>query len=501
MDIFGPIPVRSLGGMRYTLVIMDDYSRFTWVIFLSSKDQTATHLIKILKRLQNEKRTGIDRIRSDRGTEFLNKTLGSYLDDQGIKHELSATRTPQQKGIAERRNRTLKEAAKNMIADSNVSKKLWIEAINTTFYTQNRSMINKRHKKTLYEIWNDTKPDVSYFKIFDCKCFIHDNGKHHLTAFDAKADEGIFIGYSLVSRAYRVFNNKSLTVEETIHVIFDEDTKCADQSQASINDLENRLKTTVLNDESDSDKPPTRRADSELLTTQPTENQVGQDHEEPRIVEEIIEPDNTVRSEDDTPRNQDTNLLRPCLRWSKDHLPGLVIGNPIAPLRTKNQMINELLHAAFISQLKPNKIDEALQDASWIEAMQEELNQFIRNKIWNLVPRPDNQNIICTRWSPRAWYDTLSQFLLNHDFVIGTVDKNLFKFTKGDHILLVQIYLDDIIFGSTNPRLCEKFSKLMQEQFEMSMMGELNFFLGLQVRDKEGERSFRPTVTYTSYQC
>ncbi|XP_073030704.1 uncharacterized protein [Primulina eburnea] len=88
MDLFGPIPVISLGGKKYTLVVIDDFSRFTWVLFLSSKDQTADQLIKLLKGLQNEKKEEVDRIRSDRGTEFLNKYLSSYLEDHGIKHEL-----------------------------------------------------------------------------------------------------------------------------------------------------------------------------------------------------------------------------------------------------------------------------------------------------------------------------------------------------------------------------------------------------------------------------
>lgn len=83
-------------------------------------------------------------------------------------------------------------------------------------------MINKKHTKTPYEIWTGKQPAVSYFKIFGCICFIHNNGKNHLTAFDAKSDEGIFIGYSSVSKAYRVFNKRTLNVEESIHSIFDE---------------------------------------------------------------------------------------------------------------------------------------------------------------------------------------------------------------------------------------------------------------------------------------
>lgn len=188
IDLFGPIPVKSIGGMRYTLVIVDYYSRYTWVIFLPFKYQIALNLIKILKRLQTEKSTVIDRIRSDRGTEFLNKTLGSYLDDQGIIHELLVARSPQQNDITEIRNQTLKEAARKIIEDSNVSQRLSVEAVNTACYTQNRSIIHKRHNKTPYEIWNGTKPDISYFKIFGCKCYIHNNDKTHLTVFDAKVD-------------------------------------------------------------------------------------------------------------------------------------------------------------------------------------------------------------------------------------------------------------------------------------------------------------------------
>lgn len=78
-----------------------------------------------------------------------------------------------------------------MLADSGISQRFWAEAVNTACYTQNRSMINKKHVKTSYEIWSGKQPVVSYFKIFGCKCFIHNNGKNHLIVFDAKSDEDI----------------------------------------------------------------------------------------------------------------------------------------------------------------------------------------------------------------------------------------------------------------------------------------------------------------------
>ncbi|XP_073139048.1 uncharacterized protein [Henckelia pumila] len=220
--------------------------------------------------------------------------------------------------------------------------------------------------------------------VFVCTGFIHDNGKQCLTAFDDKAEEDIFVGYFSVSRAYRVFNKKSLIVEESINVIFYETTICEDKSLTSIKDLTNRLESTVLDDESDSDEPHVTRDEPVEEIVQPNERRIDQDHDEQRIEEEVIEPDNLVRNEHDTPTG--TNSIGPNLRWSKNHPPEL---------------------------LEPKHIDEALQDASWIEAIQEELNQFTRNKVWNLVPRPKSQNIIGTRWVFRK--------KLNED---GTVIRN-----------------------------------------------------------------------------
>ncbi|XP_075494767.1 uncharacterized protein LOC142532334 [Primulina tabacum] len=280
MDLFGPIPVMSLGGKKYTLVVIDDTSRFTWVTFLNSKDQTTAQLIKLLKRLQNEKNEAVDKIRSDRRTEFLNQFLSSYLEDHGIKHEMSAARSPQKNGVAERRNRTLKEASRTMLAESSISQRFWAEAINTACYTQNRSMINKNHENTPYDIWTGKKPEVGYFRIFGCKCFIHINGKTQLTAFDVKADNDVFLGYSVVSRAYQVYNQRTLTVEESIHIVFDESSICHDNKGSNIHDLINKLDSTNLEDSSD-DNIDLRKTGEHILEQDPTVQEQTQQMNEP----------------------------------------------------------------------------------------------------------------------------------------------------------------------------------------------------------------------------
>ena len=119
------------------MVVVDYYSRYTWVIFLRKKKDTKDKLPELLRRLETKKELSVTKIRSDRGTEFVNQVIADYCSSKGILHQLSAARTPQQNGIAERRNCTLKEAAKTMLADSGMNERYWAEAINTACYPQN----------------------------------------------------------------------------------------------------------------------------------------------------------------------------------------------------------------------------------------------------------------------------------------------------------------------------------------------------------------------------
>ncbi|GKA10530.1 retrovirus-related pol polyprotein from transposon TNT 1-94 [Tanacetum coccineum] len=163
----------------------------------------------------------VKQIRTDNGTEFRNHELESFCNEKGISQNFSSPYTPEQNGVAERMNRTLIEAARTMLNGSVLSKHFWAEAVRIACYTQNRSIIVKRHDKTPYEIFRERIPDSNYFCVFGCPMFIH-NHKDHLGKFDAKVDDGYLLGYSFVSKALRVFNTRRHQVEKTYHVIFDE---------------------------------------------------------------------------------------------------------------------------------------------------------------------------------------------------------------------------------------------------------------------------------------
>ncbi|GJS86297.1 retrovirus-related pol polyprotein from transposon TNT 1-94 [Tanacetum coccineum] len=160
MDLCGPLRVQSINGKKYILVIVDDYSRFTWVKFLRSKDETPAFVINLLKQLQVGLNKTVRFVRTDNGTEFVNKDLTDYYESIGITHEKTVLRTPQQNGVVERRNRTLVEAARTMLIFSKAPLFLWAEAVATACYTQNRSLIHTLHDKTPYELEGFVDPDL-----------------------------------------------------------------------------------------------------------------------------------------------------------------------------------------------------------------------------------------------------------------------------------------------------------------------------------------------------
>ena len=542
MDLFGPSATQSYGGNFYTLVVVDDYSRYTWTKFLKSKNEAFDKFEILSKKIQNQLGSNIVSIRTDHGREFDNEfQFGDFCDKNGITHNFSAPRTPQSNGVVERKNRTLQEMSRTMLNEQNIPQKFWCNAVDTSTYILNRVLIRPFLNKTPYELYKGRKPTLGYFRVFGSKCFIL-NTKDYLTKFDPKSYEGVFLGYSQTSKAYIVLNKETLRVEESLNITFDESPPPS--------------KTSPL-------------VDDDLVESQAMDNQV------------TIEND----KDEESPNKQIVNV-----KESKSHPLDNVIGKiDERTLRSKAQ--NESIYFCFVSTIEPKNVNEALKDESWIMAMQDELNQFVRNDVWILVPPPRSQTIIGTKWvfrnkmdengvvsrnkarlvaqgynqqegidydetfapvarlesirillayacahnfklfqmdvksaflngviseevyvaqppgfvdfekpnhvfklkkalyglkqAPKAWYDRLKSFLVDHKYSMGLVDNTLFTKKKDSHIIIVQIYVDDIIFGSTCQDLCDDFSKIMHDEFEMSMMGELNFFLGLQIKQLE----------------
>ncbi|GJZ13801.1 retrovirus-related pol polyprotein from transposon TNT 1-94 [Tanacetum coccineum] len=170
----------------YCLVVTDDFSRFSWVFFLATKDETSGILKAFITGIENQINHNVKVIRCDNGTKFKNKEMNQFCEMKGIKREFSVARTPQQNGGAKRKNKTLIEAARTMLANSKLPTNFWAEAVNTACYVQNRP--------------------VTILNTLD-----------HLGKFDGKADEGFFVGYSMNSKAFRVFNKDNVVDENIVY--------------------------------------------------------------------------------------------------------------------------------------------------------------------------------------------------------------------------------------------------------------------------------------------
>ncbi|GJS94889.1 putative ribonuclease H-like domain-containing protein [Tanacetum coccineum] len=202
MDLFGPTSVRSINHKTYCLVVTDDFSRFSWVFFLASKDETSGILKRFITEIENQLNHKVKVIRCDNGTEFKNREMNEFCGLKGIKREFSVARTPQQNGVAERKNKTLIEAARTMLADSLLPTVFWAEAVNTACYVLNRVLVTKPHNKTPYELIIGRPPSISFMRPFGCPVTIL-NTLDPLGKFDGKAEEGFLVGYSVNSKAFR----------------------------------------------------------------------------------------------------------------------------------------------------------------------------------------------------------------------------------------------------------------------------------------------------------
>ena len=171
-DLMGPTRTESLGGKRYIMVVVDDFTMFTWVILRRSKSDAPEHIETLCTRLYNEKSLKIDRIQSDHGREFENSYMESFCTRSGISQEFSIPITPQQNDVVKRKNRVIQEMARAMLYNKDVARNLWGEAVNTVCHMVNMVYFRPGTKKTPYELWKGRKPNVKYFRIFGSTYFI-----------------------------------------------------------------------------------------------------------------------------------------------------------------------------------------------------------------------------------------------------------------------------------------------------------------------------------------
>nr|GFA85967.1 hypothetical protein [Tanacetum cinerariifolium] len=375
-----------------------------------------------------------------------NKTLAKFFDEVGITQQFYAARTPQQNGVVERRNRTLVEAARTMHTFVNLLLFLWAEAIAIACFTQNRSIIHKHFDKTPHELMNKRKLNIKFFRVFECRCYLLNNFED-VGKLKAREDIGVFVGYSKESTAFRIYNKRTRKIHKSVNVNFDEISEMAskqfslepglsklNETEKSSNPLVSQVSETSKKYLEDLfQKNYDEYFDSSKIMKSSTTNVETFNVEVPSNQEEEVEvlssntqliSNNMIPNVDEASTSH--NVFNKCLedayfdastsfhdpsnvhtfyqpypyekKWTKDHPLHKIIGDLKSSVRTRGQLANSCLFSSLPSSIEPANVAEALRDADWVSAIQEELNQFARLKVWRLVPRPEGKTIIKTKW-------------------------------------------------------------------------------------------------------
>ncbi|GJW71178.1 ribonuclease H-like domain-containing protein, partial [Tanacetum coccineum] len=369
------------------LVHIENFKKHKQTCYKDNLDETSEILKNFIKEIENLVDKKVKIIRSDNGTKFKNKVMDDFCREKGIKREYSVARTPQQNGVAERRNRTLIEAARTMLADSKLPTTFWAEAVSTACYVQNRVLVVKPHNKTPYEIFRGFKLALSFMRPFRCHVIIL-NTLDNLGKFDGKSDEGFFVGYSLSSKAFRVYNTRTRRVEENLHIGF----------------LEN--------------KPMIEGNGPKWLFD----------------IDSLTQSMNYVPVAAGTITNESAGTQGELNAGTSTQKEDIIKLNPQALLKLY------LIHLGW--------------------------KQYRKNFCNSNSKRLEN-----------LWICLMGRGPLEQKGQEEGIDY--------EEVFAPVVYVDDIIFDYTNKKLCTGFEKLMKDKLQMSSMGELTFFLGLQVQQKE----------------
>lgn len=533
-DVCGPMSVSSLSGCRYFLTFIDDYSRMCWVYFLTHKSQVLKKFMEFKKMVENQSRSTLKCLRTDNGGEYTSLALEDFCKESGIIHQFTTPYTPQQNGVCERKNRTLMEMARCMIHEKNMPKKFWAEAIYTSSYIQNRCFTKSIEDKTPYELWFGEKPSLENFKVFGSVCFLHVHS-HMRDKLDKKANVGVLVGYSEVTKGFRVYNLETKKLMVTRDVKIDENAKW-DWSK------------------------------EELLVNE----------DEPQLEEERNVESNNDEDDNDEDNEEDDDLLQETIGAE------LEVGNGVRGERS----LSEIYERCNVALGDPTCVQEALMKKEWKKAMDVEMEMIEKNETWSLVTKPKNKKAIGVKWifrtkynpdgtickhkarlvvkgyaqqagvdygetfapvarmetirlilalsatkqwsvfhldvksaflngvlqeevyvkqpegyvieghedkvyklhkalyglkqAPRAWYERIDGYLLGHGFRRSQNEPTLYVRVEGS-MIVVSLYVDDLLVTGEDPRNVDKLRHELEKEFEMSSLGLMNYFLGVEV--------------------
>ncbi|GJS95510.1 ribonuclease H-like domain, reverse transcriptase, RNA-dependent DNA polymerase [Tanacetum coccineum] len=606
-DLCGPITPPTPSGKKYIFLLVDDYSRYMWAYFLSTKDQAFDTFKEFKKSTENELRTTLKMLRTDRGGEFTSNEFTQYCKENGIARQLTAPYSPQQNGVVERRNRTIMSTTRCMMKATNMPQNFWAEAVRHAIYILNSVPTKALEDITPYEAIKQRKPNLENLRIFGCIAYAKVPSQH-LTKLDDRSIKMVYLGNEQGSKAYRLFDPTTQRVCVSRDVKFKENETWdwKDYIGEHTNDEPEWTDFNIGDPEVTNEHP-----DQE---TQPNED----DNEFPdnNDDDDYASPTRDSPSHSQTPHTPSTrssevnSQVTPNTStqsyYQSDHDSIQIIDSPShfdhTPLRGFRTLkdIYENTEELLLAEDEPKNYKEASSDQKWIEAMKAELDSINRNNTWELTTLPRGHKAIGLKWvfktkkdangniikhkarlvakgyiqqhgidfeevfapvarmetirlllaiaatnkwevhhldvksaflhgdlkeevyvtqpegfikrqdngkvyrlikalyglrqAPRAWNIKLDNTLKSLDFKKCALEQAIYTKTSKDSTLLIGVYVDDLIITGTPKKEIDKFKAQMEEKFEMSDLGLLAYYLGIEVTQTNGDISIKQSA-------
>jgi len=578
-DICGPISPRSNGGKRYMLCFIDDYSRKSWVYLLVEKSEAFQQFKVFHKLVEKEKELPLKCLRTDNGGEFNSKEFIDFCKQNGIKRQLTAAYTPQQNGVAERKNQTMMNMVRCLLADKKMPKSFWPEAVMWSCYVLNRCPSAAVKEVTPQEAWTGLKPTVEHFRVFGCVAHVHipheKRGK-----LDNRSFICILLGYSEETKGYRLYDPIEKRVVVSRDVSFEEEKEWdwGEKFQEQILlDLEWGVHQEGENEgavETDSGE------ESEEVSSSEGQQSVRENEVTAEIAAEVeVEGNEDVTAVIE--RGNDETEGRTCHApaWMTDYVDG-------------EGLSEDEVYVMQMAAEDPIYYEEAVKEEKWVRAMDNEIQSIEKNNTWSLVDLPADVKKIGVKWvyktkynedgeiakhkarlvakgysqkagidytevfapvarmdtvrmiismaaqkgwkigqfdvksaflhgelcenvyveqpkgyikrgkeqmvyklhkalyglkqAPRAWFHRIEAYFLKEGFQKCESEQTLFtKQGKGGKIVIVSVYVDDLIFTGDDYDMLAEFKSSMLKEFDMSDLGNMHFFLGIEVVQRE----------------
>lgn len=561
-DICGPITPVSNSGKRYVLCFIDDYSRKAWSYYLVVKSEALNHFKAFKSMVEKETGLEIKCLRTDRGGEFTSGEFNEFCKHHGIKRQLTTAYTPQQNGVAERKNRTVMNMVRSMLSDKKIPKTFWPEAVNWTIYVLNRCPTLAVKDVTPEEMWSGVKPSVGYFRVFGCMAHVHVPSVRR-TKLDDKSFICVLLGVSEESKGYRLYDPIAKKIVVSRDVIFEEEKQWDwDESYSDqiLIDLEWGEASEVESEEEE---------EEEETQSENFEGETGE------CVVASGEEARVERTENVDGREGRRVRFTPA--WTEDYVSGEGLSGD-----------EDEANMAMLVTDDPLYYEEAVKSAHWREAMDCEIKSIEKNKTWTLADLPVGAKKIGVKWvyktkfnelgeiekhkarlvakgysqkhgvdykevfapvarletvrmvvacaaqrnwkiyqldvksaflhgelsedvyieqprgyemkenenkvyklhkalyglkqAPRAWFSRLEAHFVNEGFEGCPNEQTLFtKRSKEGKILIVSVYVDDLIYTGDDEDMLSSFKRSMMKAFEMTDLGKMRFFLGIEV--------------------